>query len=65
MITIDNEDNPLMNSSFVNDTLIPKAFKFCSNPKQNISEGGALMLSILFTRYFNMIDLNVLSLPNV
>ena len=49
MITIEDEFNPFKDPKFVNEVFIPKALKYCSNPKQNISEGGALMISVLYT----------------
>lgn len=65
LMTIDvpDEINPLMNKQFVNETFLPKAIKFCNNPKMNLSEGGAYMLLVLFNKCMNVLDFGHPLLP--
>ena len=64
LMTLDFQDeNPLADSDFINTIYLPKAIKFCNNPKMNLSEAGAFMLLLAFNKCMGVVDLNHELLP--
>ena len=63
LIDVSDENNPLQNKDFINDSFLPKAIKLCSNPKLNLSEAGAFMFLVIFNKYLHNLNFEHSLLP--